>query len=147
MKTCRACGQEKPEDQFNWKYESKGVRCATCRDCMQAYIRDHYRRNVDYYVKKARRNNKRYHKAAQKRLHEYLSTHPCVDCGESDPIVLEFDHVDQGTKRAEVSRMVSSILSWDTITKEVAKCEVRCANCHRRRTAKQRGYYLYLAEA
>ena len=43
--------------------------------------------------------------------------------------------------------MVSSILSWDTIMKEVAKCEVRCANCHRRRTAKQRGYYLYLAEA
>lgn len=71
---------------------------------------------------------------------EYLRLHPCVDCGEADPVVLEFDHV-RGTKRCNVSQMVSSYLSWATILKEIAKCDVRCANCHRRRTAIQFGWY------
>jgi hypothetical protein len=42
MKTCRACGQEKSEDQFNWRDKAKGKRCPTCRDCMRIYIRQHY---------------------------------------------------------------------------------------------------------
>jgi len=144
MKTCRACGQEKPLDQFNWKYKSKGVRSATCRDCMRLYIRSHYRKNVDYYVKKALRRNQLHRKDNQQRIFHYLSTHPCVDCGEADPVVLEFDHIDRGTKTAEISRMVSSFMTWDKILKEIAKCEVRCANCHRRRTAKQQGWYTRL---
>ena len=35
----------------------------------------------------------------------YFATHPCADCGESDPVVLTFDHV-RGTKRGNVSDMI-----------------------------------------
>lgn len=52
----------------------------------------------------------------------------CVDCGNTDIRVLEFDHV-RGVKVANVSRMVLDA-SLDKIMAEIAKCEVRCRNCH-----------------
>lgn len=68
---------------------------------------------------------------------DYLSEHPCVDCGESDPVVLEFDHLYD--KSANVSDM--QVVSLSRLAAEIAKCEVRCANCHRRKTAHELNYY------
>jgi hypothetical protein len=73
------------------------------------------------------------------RVLEYLATHPCVDCGESDIVCLEFDHV-RGTKRGDIAHMLGDH-SWQVIAAELQKCDVRCANCHRRKTAEQRGWY------
>lgn len=67
-------------------------------------------------------------------LFAYLSTKKCVDCGEDDPVVLEFDHSDPSKKFKSVSKMLSGHWSWLSLTKEIAKCEIRCANCHRRKT-------------
>ena len=69
-------------------------------------------------------------------LIEYFVTHPCVDCGETDPIVLEFDHLRD--KRFEISEALHG-RTWQSILDEIEKCEVVCANCHRRRTAHRRG--------
>jgi hypothetical protein len=66
-----------------------------------------------------------------------------MDCGETDPDVLEFDHLRD--KRADISTLVQYGVSWKTVQDEIAKCEVRCANCHRRRTATRGGYYRTLA--
>jgi hypothetical protein len=67
---------------------------------------------------------------------EYLTGHPCIDCGEADPFVLEFDHV-KGPKRRNICDIVSMGWSLATLEDEIAKCVVRCANCHRRKTAHQ----------
>ena len=69
-------------------------------------------------------------------VQEYLETHPCVDCGESDPVVLEFDHV-RGEKVMDIAGMKARAASLFTIDNEIAKCDVRCANCHRRKTAQE----------
>jgi hypothetical protein len=75
------------------------------------------------------------------RLMAYLADHPCVDCGEADPIVLDFDHLPGATKRFEVGRAVgSSTRSWSLISSEIERCDVVCANCHRRRTARRAGH-------
>jgi len=71
----------------------------------------------------------------RKYLWTYLLSHPCVDCGESDPIVLEFDHV-RGEKHSDVGKMAHNTRSLKSIQTEIDKCDVLCANCHRRRTAR-----------
>lgn len=65
-------------------------------------------------------------------IRDYLSCHPCVDCGESNPLCLDFDHV-RGTKEMNVSKALRKTGTWsiDRLLNEIRKCEVRCANCHR----------------
>lgn len=69
-------------------------------------------------------------------LLEHFRTHPCTDCGESDPVVLEFDHLRD--KLFDVSAALTQ-RAWPSILAEIAKCEVVCSNCHRRRTARRVG--------
>lgn len=68
----------------------------------------------------------------KKRLTEFKQSKGCADCGESNPIVLDFDHLKD--KKYNVSRMIHDGFSWKAISKEMEKCEVVCANCHRIRT-------------
>lgn len=82
---------------------------------------------------------KRHRLKIRARLFEYLITKSCVDCGEKDPIVLEFDHRDPEVKFKFISRMLSGHYSWQSIEQEIAKCEIRCANCHRRKSYIQLG--------
>jgi hypothetical protein len=88
-------------------------------------------------MRRIRRNSERQKGVARANTRAYLAEHPCVDCGESDVSVLEFDHV-RGSKRMDVSKMVARGHSWSAIAMEIAKCEVRCANCHRRITEARR---------
>ena len=67
-------------------------------------------------------------------LWEFLATHACVDCGEDDPMVLDFDHV-RGEKAFPISRACR--YTRQAVLDEIAKCEIRCSNCHRRKTAKE----------
>lgn len=60
----------------------------------------------------------------------YLLNHPCVDCGNSDVGILQFDHV-RGKKKFSIG--YSGLRSLDAIAEEIEKCDVRCANCHFRR--------------
>jgi hypothetical protein len=69
-------------------------------------------------------------------LLDFFVTHPCIDCGQNDPVVLEFDHLRD--KAFNIGAALSR-RNWQTILDEMAKCEVVCANCHRRRTALRRG--------
>lgn len=74
-------------------------------------------------------------KANLKRIQDYKVAQGCADCGyNSHPAALDFDHL--GEKLYAVSMMRS--YSWQSIMREVAKCEVVCANCHRIRTDNRR---------
>lgn len=70
----------------------------------------------------------------------YFDTHPCVDCGEKTPACLEFDHVRPG-KFKIISELVSEGYALNTIKKEISLCDVRCANCHRKKTAIDFNWY------
>ncbi len=63
-----------------------------------------------------------------------------MDCGEGDPVVLEFDQV-RGVKKADICALLSHNTGRLKLEGEIEKCEVRCANCHRRKTAKEQGFY------
>ncbi|GAA1417817.1 hypothetical protein GCM10009640_02540 [Agrococcus citreus] len=61
-----------------------------------------------------------------------------MDCGSTDIRVLEFDHV-RGTKVASVGSMVRRGRGLAVIEAEIAKCDVRCRNCHAIVTIQRRG--------
>jgi hypothetical protein len=65
-------------------------------------------------------------------IYELLRRSKCVDCSRADLLVLEFDHV--GKKRGNVVNLARNGCAFETLRDEIAACEVRCANCHRRRT-------------
>lgn len=91
-----------------------------------------YKNREDLYAAQRRHRVKIRHY-----LLEYLLQKACVDCGEKDPIVLEFDHLDRKNKTRQISRFLSGHYSWKKIKVEIEKCEIRCANCHRRKTYSQ----------
>jgi len=103
---------------------------------MAEYSREHYKNNKQTYIDKTKKRNQRIIEENRTKLFAYLSQHPCVDCSETDPYVLEFDHV-WGKKSKDIAKMVMDGYSWSTIEAEIAKCEVRCANCHRIRESEK----------
>ena len=130
--------------EFNFKNRATGRRQPYCKPCSRAYVRDHYSRNKRYYVDKAQARKAFYLPRLHEHLLEYLRTHPCVDCGETDLAVLEFDHIEPRAKKANVGDLIKRRRGWRIISAEIEKCVVRCANCHRRRTAQQFGWYRYV---
>ena len=100
--------------------------------------RNWYAENKEHHKATVRANTKKAIQSAREFVYEYLRTHPCERCGETDPTVLEFHHV--GEKDREVGRMLTQGYSVDAIAAEIAMCQVLCANCHRRLTAKEQGW-------
>ncbi len=135
MLTCSYCKLEKAEIEFHRARRRRTGRQPRCKLCAAIAHKKHYTASG------VRRNNIRTSALLRRRelkafLDAYRATHPCVDCGEADPIVLEFDHV-RGSKREEVTRMINRGLALSTIQAEIEKCDVRCANCHRRKTTRE----------
>lgn len=139
-RVCARCHAEKPLDSFPIKDQARGTRGYYCRPCRSEYGKAHYRQHRDNYLKRNVVAKVRRRFSNRDLLDAYLLTHPCVDCGEDDPIVLDFDHVDPAQKLWSVAAMVSR-QAQPAIEREIDKCVVRCANCHRMRTAKQFGSY------
>lgn len=136
MKTCIKCGLEKEETEFFFKNKKKQVRSSTCNVCSAKYAKQHYKKNKSKYVKRAQVFNKQQTEENKQKLFEYLKAKRCVDCGNDDVRVFEFDHKSGLDKKNCVGNMIYRNC-WRTILKEIEKCDVRCANCHRIKTAKQ----------
>lgn len=136
---CARCFGIKPLDEFSIKNKKTGRRSRICKTCVAAASRRHYAKNKDAYISRNRQNKKRYRKQNRRLMLELLDGKSCVDCGESDPTVLEFDHRDGTQKESEIGRLVGSG-RWSKVAAEIEKCDIRCGNCHRRRTARQFGW-------
>lgn len=108
-----------------------------CKDKQRKAQRLHYLANKSDYIRRSREGKARHRAAVRDYIAAYLLTHPCVDCGEADPIVLEFDHRDRGQKAFNIGDAQRGV-SIAALKLEIAKCDVRCANCHRRKTFYER---------
>jgi hypothetical protein len=137
MKRCARCGEEKPVSEFGVKNKKTGLLASYCRACVRANSRAHYAANRPSYIARARRNKRQQRANRLDYIIRYFESHPCVDCGETDPMVLEFDHLRD--KSFNIGHDFPW-RPWGEVLAEIEKCEVRCANCHRRRTAERGGY-------
>lgn len=137
MKKCSGCQQIKDLSEFNKSKTKRDGHSYYCRSCDNARSREYYK---GYGIKRRQINKERI-ASNQRQITDYLKRHSCVDCGYTkSPVALTFDHI-VGTKKQTISRMVRDGYSWETILEEINKCEVRCANCHLEKTAKDYNWF------
>lgn len=134
MKTCYRCYEDKPTKEMQVR---KGKVLGVCKGCYEK----HYA-NLCKSEKELRKTKREADKRSRNRRRQFVLNHlkrnPCTDCGENDIIVLEFDHLNPKEKFKEVAKIVANGTTKQ-LKEEVAKCEVVCANCHRKRTANMFG--------
>jgi hypothetical protein len=150
MKACRLCKLNKDENEFYFRKDAGRYRyeCKACvaqrdrekrasggseaRDRRLAKCRERYARN---------RSAVAIFNTEQRKLKmailDEVKSNPCTDCGQKfEPFIMDLDHVPgRGHKKADVSRMVHGSYTVASLKEEIAKCDVVCSNCHRRRTA------------
>lgn len=113
MKKCKYCGKTFPDDYFGVALTTprKVFRRRKCRDCYratkQSLIEKHYRW-----------------------ISEYKQSRGCYRCGNADSRVLDFHHKIEGTKSFTIGGLRREVGS-EKLIKEIKKCIVVCANCHR----------------
>jgi hypothetical protein len=134
---CSRCGEFKPASLFNWRRKDKGWKDTYCKPCRAAYKKEHYAKNKQRYLDQNKARSQRVIRRRMAFLISLLRVLPCVDCGETDVLVLEFDHL--GDKSFDIAYGIR-FAKWEPLLNEIAKCEVVCANCHRRRTARRGGF-------
>ena len=157
-KKCSKCNLVKSVDNFfkknfipkNGMPRPEGYYTAACKQCRAKISADKWK-DASFREKKIKQMRQRYNtnkkyileRQKEKRIERvkyivsYLKDHPCVDCGETDHLVLQFDHTDKSKKIYNISSMIGKAMKIETINNEINKCIVRCANCHQRRTAEQ----------
>jgi len=130
-KVCTKCKEEKEVELFPTMRARPDGLASWCKLCYAVHAAEKYKASAAERERKSR-NKAKTSQENKEKLWAYLLDHPCVDCGNSDPRVLEFDHKDDVVKSREVTTMFN--WSWKSISDEIKKCDVRCANCHRIRT-------------
>lgn len=128
-KVCTKCEKELDVQLFAFANKKLGTKRSICKFCIKNVTDKHYLDNKNAYrLNQIERRNRN-----RNFIKDYLLDKVCMDCDNSDWRVLEFDHITDD-KIAGISKMSNDRRPLDTIKKEIAKCEVVCANCHRLRS-------------
>lgn len=129
---CKVCGRDKPVEVFVWSRKCLGTRRNKCQTCNRKIVRDWYIKHKRRHIAHATYSRRARGLKTHKWIVDYLLTHPCVDCGEADIRVLSFDHMKKRSKRFTIGCAIGH-KPLSVIQREIAKCAVRCANCHFKR--------------
>lgn len=141
QKLCPGCNKLLAAPLFSKNKARKDGLQSWCKHCKSQYAKKRYKESEDY--RDRRRTNATSRKEALKdiaRLEKLKGT--CTMCGESDPVVLDHDHIDPSTKSFSISNPPG--VTIEEYRTELAKCRLLCANCHRRHTAAQQGWKDYI---
>jgi hypothetical protein len=127
MKTCSKCKLSLSLDNFTKNKSKTDGLNSYCKSCSKNYGIKYKKKNPTTYKDNLELRQKK---------RNFISNHkniPCTDCGKSYPhYVMDFDHLYD--KEFNISDSVRKMISNEKIEKEISKCEVVCANCHRERT-------------
>lgn len=126
MRRCSDCRIEKENEEFAFENKSLGKLQRRCRSCMAKRTHAYYEKNKT----KVRSNMKKRRTFLSNLIQNKKHLSGCVFCFESEPVVLDYHHVDD--KLFNISRMVRDRLTIEAIEAEIEKCVVVCANCHRK---------------
>lgn len=136
-KTCYKCDTTKVLTDFHRRSKAKDGRQGMCKRCNSNWVRGRYAKNKASHYLSVRKSRDRRRIYLQDLSIGIRAKSGCVDCGFSDPRALQFDHIDRANKYMAVCQLIANGVSEQRILDEIAKCEVRCANCHAVKTAQQ----------
>lgn len=123
---CKCCGKEVPQSE---RFLSGGggrqkVWCSeSCRQKWRYHNDDTYRSRDTYTPQKSRGYRAKY-TAIQ------LKGGKCMECGETSLSTLCFHHRDPAQKSFGLDNRCFASKKWDTLVKEIDKCDLLCHNCH-----------------
>lgn len=147
-KTCRVCKSIKLTHEFSkdsYKIDGKSNRCKQCDkeryNSRKEYLQQYHQINRERIAITHKLNIKNIITRVRLLVLAYLKEHTCRDCGESNPVLLDFHHIDPSNKYDCVSKLIGSARSWNVVKSEIDKCIVLCANCHRLITSKEQSWY------
>ena len=162
MKICTNCKIEKENIEYNKQRNGKYGVAASCRQCRTLYSKE-YREgkgkelrhiygkeyNKRYRTVEGNKEKRKYNREWYKKLQQrrdsviyWIKTKyeglPCMDCKRVFPwCAMDFDHRPEETKEFGIAMMSSYKATPDRISKvmkEISKCDLVCASCHRIRT-------------
>ena len=134
LKRCGCCKVFKELESFSFRNKITKTLTSYCKKCQAKYSSGHYKANKQTHNKRRSGNVEVRRSSIKHAVNDYKYNNPCVDCGEFYlPKVMDFDHV-RGRKINDISTMINLGYSLDKLLKEIAKCDLVCANCHRGRT-------------
>jgi hypothetical protein len=120
IKTCNKCCVEKPTTEFHRASRNRDGYYHTCKVC---------KKEIDKQYNPVRRVTTR---ARANQIREWLRSYKqergCRVCGEREPVALDFHHQDE-QKEFNLSDIGKGMKN---VQREVEKCVVLCANCHRK---------------
>lgn len=137
MKRCSKCNEVKPLDDFSANRSRKDGKQGFCKACRSAYQKSWYADNQETQYARVAANKLR----IARHVYDILVESKCADCPENRPACLQFDHTDPSKKLFNVAQAATLGKSLESVDREIAKCIIRCANCHALRTAEQFGWY------
>lgn len=109
-KKCSKCERILPLTEYysrgGGKYRSE------CKECHKNYVKEKYVERKEA-------------------VNDIKSIQGCKKCGETRSYVLDFHHRDPSVKDSTIARLTSNRNNMEDIQKEIDKCIVLCANCHR----------------
>jgi len=134
-KICGLCNQNLLLSNFYKQKSNKTGYQHYCKICATNKIKIRYTTEKDHIVKQTIIANELIKDRNFAFVKRYLQIYgKCIDCGHKDIRVLEFDHI-KGIKYKGVKHMCGATSSIQAIKNEIRKCEIRCCNCHRIKTA------------
>lgn len=135
MKQCNRCKQLLSLIEFSSKGKDKYQ--AYCKPCAREYGRENYHKNREANAEKQKASKKARMDVIKADIRKLKEETPCLDCGVFYPFYcMDFDHVN-GKKTTHISEMIQQGAARWKIFSEITKCEIVCANCHRKRTFKR----------
>lgn len=127
-KTCFKCKLEKQTEKFSKNKGRPDGLSGQCKECHSVMRKNHYENNKKKIYSQVNAKKKEYQKWILT-----LKNKPCVDCKIKYPYyVMDFDHLED--KEFNISHATRHGYGKEKVLREIAKCELVCANCHRERT-------------
>lgn len=124
MRTCSKCKCEKEVSEFHKTKSRADGLSVWCKECQKNHKKQHYQSYKEKYLTNNYERRKWFYN-----LKRGLK---CSRCGFDHPAALDFHHKNNESKEFNISKQYhGNPYMKEEILKEIEKCEVLCANCHR----------------